>query len=83
MTNQPDCAAILEKVSAYLDQELDAATCAEIDRHCAGCDDCTALIAGLRQTVGLCRETGSRPLPADVRARAQASIRKLLKKAEG
>lgn len=83
MTSERDCAAILDKVSAYLDQELDSATCAVIDQHCSGCPACAELIAGLRQTVGLCRETGARPLPPGVRARARASIRKLLGNADG
>lgn len=78
MTLEPACTAILEKVSAYLDQELDAATCAVIEQHCAGCPSCAGVVAGLRDTVGLCRQTGERPLPSEVRARAQASIRKLL-----
>ncbi|HEX2343695.1 MAG TPA: zf-HC2 domain-containing protein [Vicinamibacterales bacterium] len=73
-----DCAALLERVSAYLDQELDEATCRAIDEHCQGCTDCAGVIAGLRATIGLCRATGERPLPPAVRARARAQIERLL-----
>lgn len=73
-----DCVTLLERVSAYLDQELDEATCRDIEEHCLGCPDCAGVIEGLRATVGLCRATGERPLPPAVRARARAQIERLL-----
>jgi anti-sigma factor RsiW len=73
-----DCVTLLERVSAYLDQELDEATCRAIDEHCVGCPDCAKVIEGLRATMGLCRATGERPLPPAVKARARAQIERLL-----
>lgn len=73
-----DCAAILAHISAYLDGELDATECEAIDRHCRGCGSCASVVAGLRNTVGLCREAGSAPLPEAVRSLARESVRKLL-----
>ena len=35
-------------------------------------------VDGLRETVGLCRQAGSVPLPDDVRQRARARVRQLL-----
>jgi anti-sigma factor RsiW len=80
MTQGPSagCREILSGISAYLDGELDATACDAIERHCSACDDCAALIAGLRETVGLCRGAAGAPLPESVKARAQASIRRLL-----
>lgn len=82
MSNAPDagCRGLLTHISAYLDGELDAVECAEIERHCASCPHCKDVVEGLRRTIALCRETGSAPLPAAVRERAHASIRDLLKK---
>lgn len=74
----PECAAILSNISAYLDGELDATACAAIEAHCARCDRCAPLVAGLQRTIGLCREASSRPLPDEVRRRALASVRRLL-----
>jgi anti-sigma factor RsiW len=74
----PDCAAILTNISSYLDGELDATACAAIEAHCGTCPRCAPLVEGLRRTVGLCREAGSAPLPDEVRARARASVRRLL-----
>jgi anti-sigma factor RsiW len=73
-----ECAALLERVSAYLDQELDGATCRAIDDHCSECPECARIVAGLRATIGLCRATGERPLPPAVAAKARAQIRRLL-----
>jgi anti-sigma factor RsiW len=78
MTRSPACLALLERVSAYLDRELDEATCRSIDDHCGECVDCQRLVAGLRETIGLCRVSGERPLPASVKARARAQIERLL-----
>ena len=78
MRRNADCAALLERVSAYLDQELDDATCRAIDDHCQRCADCARVIEGLRATIGLCRATGERPLPPAVRAKARAQIERLL-----
>jgi anti-sigma factor (TIGR02949 family) len=76
----PECTRILERISAYLDQELDAETCRAIEDHCATCPECANLVDGLRETIGLCRATANQPLPPNVKARARASIERLLAK---
>ena len=73
-----ECRRLLVSISAYLDGELDATACDEIEAHCQRCADCAAVISGLRATVGLCRQAGSTPLPEAVRRRAQARVRRLL-----
>ncbi len=77
MTNAT-CRETLEHIAAYLDGELPAAECQTVEEHCRACDACASAVAGLRQTVGLCRQVASAPLPEDVRIRALASVRKLL-----
>jgi anti-sigma factor RsiW len=72
------CSATLANISAYLDGELDAVECQGIERHCHDCEPCATLVSGLRETIGLCREAGSAPLPEPVRQRAKASIARLL-----
>jgi anti-sigma factor RsiW len=73
-----ECAAILSNISAFLDGELDRTACDRIEAHCAGCARCAPIIAGLRRTIGLCRDVGEAPLPDAVRARAQEAVRRLL-----
>jgi anti-sigma factor RsiW len=73
-----ECGEILAGISAYLDGDLDATACRAIEQHCRDCSRCAALVAGLRETIGLCREAGNTPLPDAVRQRAKASIERLL-----
>lgn len=72
------CQAVLTDIAAYLDGELAATECLTIDAHCGACPSCAALVAGLGETVGLCRRAAAVPLPHDVRARALERVRKLL-----
>ena len=75
----PDtCAAMLGGISAYLDGELGTTECAAIERHCQSCPSCTSVVAGLRETIGLCRGAVVVPIPDSVREKAQSSIRALL-----
>jgi anti-sigma factor RsiW len=80
MTKRRDraCHVLLERLSAYLDGDLKAASCRAIERHAATCPRCTALLRDLRRTVGVCRRAASVPLPADVRRRARSRIRELM-----
>ena len=76
--NPSSCTAILANISAYLDGELETTACDAIEEHCQGCPSCAAVVKGLRETVGLCREAGSVPLPDAVRQRVRDSVRRLL-----
>jgi anti-sigma factor RsiW len=73
-----ECRHVLASVSAYLDGDLEAAVCDSIEAHCRGCLGCAEVVAGLRETVGLCREAGAKSVPDEVRRRALASVRRLL-----
>ena len=72
------CREVLANISGYLDGELDSTACDAIERHCISCPSCTALVNGLRETVGLCRQAATVPLPDAVRRRALESVRQLL-----
>lgn len=79
MSPRPDtCQEVLANISSYLDGELNPTACDAIEHHCRACPSCAALVEGLRETVGLCRQAGTVPLPEDVRQRARASVRRLL-----
>jgi anti-sigma factor RsiW len=57
---QGDCVALLQQLSAYIDDELPSDVCAEIRRHMGTCPNCEIFIASLQHTVTLCRH---RPAP--------------------
>jgi anti-sigma factor RsiW len=72
------CKEVLANISGYLDGELETTACDAIERHCRECPECAALVSGLRQTLGLCRQAGTMPLPDTVRQRARERVRQLL-----
>lgn len=72
------CKQVLANISGYLDGELETTACDAIERHCQECASCAALVRSLRETVGLCRQTATAPLPEAVRQRALESVRRLL-----
>jgi anti-sigma factor RsiW len=77
------CKEVLGNISSYLDGELETTACGAIEQHSLACPSCAAVVAGLRDTIGLCREAAAVPLPDDVRQRARDSVRQLLDRHEG
>ena len=73
-----ECARVLAEIEAFVDGALDSVECDDIERHCEGCDPCAAIVRGVRQTIGLCREVGRAPLPESVSDRARAQVKRLL-----
>lgn len=46
-----ECRKLLEKLSEYIDGELDLETCSAIEAHSEDCEPCRAFIESLRRTV--------------------------------
>ncbi len=72
------CEATVSRVEAYLDGTLAQADCAAIEAHAASCATCGPFIAGLRVSIGACRDLAVAPMPEQVRRRALESVRRLL-----
>lgn len=72
-----DCIAMFEKLSAYIDKELDEITCKDIEKHAENCVACQACIATLKQTVALCKKMAVPPPPKDFSQRIKTMIRNL------
>jgi RNA polymerase sigma-70 factor (ECF subfamily) len=60
------CQALFERLSEYLDGELNASLCAEIGSHLDGCAPCKAFLESLRRTVLLLGRTPCARLPEDL-----------------
>lgn len=73
MTHPPHdpahCRNLFEKMSEYIDGELDAAAAAAIRRHLADCPYCAVCRDTLQRTVDLCRSLPDRPVPPDFSAK--------------
>lgn len=78
MTPPVTCEDLLAQISAYLDGDLNAATCERIEQHAQTCPECARVIADFRATTGICRKAAEAPLPDAVRAKAQERVRELL-----
>lgn len=66
----PDCRALLDQISDYLDGDAVEVVCQAIEEHMAECEDCTAMVNTLRKTIDLYRAWSSEGgLPEDVHRR--------------
>ncbi len=66
------CKNLLGQLSGYLDGDLEAALCTEIERHMADCPDCRAVVNTMEKTIELYHIAGNAnrsEVPADVQAR--------------
>ncbi len=65
-----NCHDLLASLSDYIDGQLPAEFCAEIEKHMAGCQKCRVVVDTLQKTVTLYQEI-SEPgdLPVGVRER--------------
>ena len=65
-----NCQALLGSLSEYIDGELPAELCAEIEKHLEGCDNCRIVLNTTRRTIDLVQiPAEDTPLPTEVRER--------------
>ncbi|GAB4426884.1 MAG: hypothetical protein Kow0031_06820 [Anaerolineae bacterium] len=72
------CKELLGQLSDYIDGELEAALCAEIEAHIAGCHDCRVLVDTTKKTVALYRRRNTEveaEISPDVSARLWLALR--------
>ena len=70
-----DCKEIFEGLSEYIDEELSAETCAEIQEHLKDCYNCRVVINTLKKTVSLYHTIPEEEMPGEVRQRLYKTIR--------
>jgi anti-sigma factor RsiW len=63
------CQEILKHISDYVDGELEAALCAELEAHLAGCRNCRVMVDTVRKTITLYHAQPPADLPSDVKGR--------------
>ena len=68
------CVKILQRLSAYLDDELSEDVCNEIRSHLGMCPNCEIFLDSLRHTVRLCQHRPSPSLTATDRADLRRQI---------
>lgn len=68
------CREMFEKLSDYIDQELDEVTCKDIEKHARDCIPCQVCLGTLKQTIDLCKKLKPVPVPKEFSARLQELI---------
>ena len=74
------CNKIIQEISNYLDNELDAALREELEAHMGCCPDCRVIIDTTRRTIQVFRGCEPYPLPQSLHDRLQQAIRKFHEK---
>ena len=69
------CRELLGQLSDYVDGELEAALCDELEAHLSQCPDCRVMVDTLRKTITLYRSQAQPELPADVQDRLYRVLR--------
>ncbi len=71
------CLSMFEKLSEYIDNELDVVTCRDIERHVAECIPCKICLETLKRTVKLCKKVDSIPVPESVSVKLKELIQNM------
>ena len=69
------CKKIIQEISNYLDNEMDAALRQELEEHMGCCPECRIIIDTTRQTIQVYRGCEPYPLPQSLHNRLQQAIR--------
>ena len=73
------CLELFEKLSEYLDNELDEVTCRDIEKHIEECVPCFVCLQTLKRTIDLCKQTENRSVPEDFSTRLKEVIQNMPK----
>jgi anti-sigma factor (TIGR02949 family) len=73
-----DCKKYFERISEYLNGELDDEICYEIETHLKECRECRECLDSLKKTIQLCKEAGKETVPSYIRERLRSNLRQLL-----
>ena len=68
------CAQFLKELNDYLDDTLDRAMRAELERHLTKCSDCRVIWDTIRKTVRVYKGLQPYPIPPQLESRVLAAI---------
>jgi len=70
------CKEIFEKLSEYIDGELDPQLREELERHMEDCHPCLFFVNTIKKTITLYKYAGNEPLPKEVHFRLHHCLKK-------
>jgi anti-sigma factor RsiW len=65
---------MFDKLSDYIDGDLDEPTRRQIEEHTAVCTDCKICLATLKKTVTLCNSLANDPVPEAFHSKLKATL---------
>ena len=70
--------AMFEKLSEYIDKELDEVTCKKIEEHMEQCPPCQVCLGTLKRTINLCRQVETKPISETLSIRLKHILKDLM-----
>jgi len=77
-----NCIALFERLSEYIDRELDVSDCEAIEAHIQACPPCMVCLKTLEQTVKLCKHLNSQQVPESLSLKLRTAINDLIGRTE-
>ncbi len=74
-----ECKDLFERISEYIDGEVDQITCEKIEEHFRDCPECKTCFESLKKSVSLCKEMPNEEVPIEAKQRLRASLTALMK----
>lgn len=75
-----NCTGAIREISNYIDGELEATVCMELEEHLRECEDCAIIVRQTKLTVEIFCNDKPLELPAEVRSRLHESLKRKLRK---
>ena len=75
-----NCLALFERLSEYIDKEVDTPTGKDIEAHIKACKPCQVCLETLKQTVDLCRNLERSQVPETLSLKLKETISALMNK---
>ena len=71
-----ECREILERLSEYVEGELDPQLCLELEEHMKDCHPCLLFVNSFKKTITLYKYACDDPMPKEVHLRLHAFLKK-------
>lgn len=69
MNNTNHCQDLLAVLSDYIDGDLPAGICSQLEEHLRGCENCRIVVDTLQKTIELCKDNQDESCPDEARIR--------------
>lgn len=70
-----ECKKDFERISEYLDGELNADICRKIENHLHRCPECRECVDSLRKSIGLCKKATEEEITPEMKERLRSALR--------